>query len=360
LEIDLNAMIGNLNVFRSAIKPDTKVMVMVKAFSYGSGMAEIARILQFHKVDYLAVAVADEGIELRQAGIDLPIVVMNPEEHSFESMIEFRLEPNIYSDEIFNSFGKVLQQHAVVRYPIHLKLDTGMRRLGFDSADRVEQLTEKLLKQEQMIVRSVFSHLAGADEAVHDEFTRDQIMLFQKLSLIVTEKLHYKIFRHILNSAGIERFPEFQFEMVRLGIGLYGVSACENKQIRSISRLKTCISQIRRINAGQTVGYGRKGIVTQDAEIAVLPIGYADGYDRRLSNGVGKVYLKGQVVPVIGNVCMDMCMIDVTGLNASVGEEVELMGEHILVSRIAETIGTIPYEILTGISQRVKRVYLQE
>ncbi|MBV5312039.1 MAG: bifunctional UDP-N-acetylmuramoyl-tripeptide:D-alanyl-D-alanine ligase/alanine racemase [Prolixibacteraceae bacterium] len=360
LEIDLNAMIGNLNVFRSAIKPDTKVMVMVKAFSYGSGMAEIARILQFHKVDYLAVAVADEGIELRQAGIDLPIVVMNPEEHSFESMIEFRLEPNIYSDEIFNSFGKVLQQHAVVRYPIHLKLDTGMRRLGFDSAEKVEQLTEKLLKQEQMIVRSVFSHLAGADEAVHDEFTRDQIKLFQKLSLIVTEKLNYKIFRHILNSAGIERFPEFQFEMVRLGIGLYGVSACENKQIRSISRLKTCISQIRKIEAGETVGYGRKGITIQDAEIAVLPIGYADGYDRRLSNGVGKVYLKGQVVPVIGNVCMDMCMIDVTGLNASVGEEVELMGEHILVSRIAETIGTIPYEILTGISQRVKRVYIQE
>ena len=360
LEIDMNAMIGNLNFFRSLIRPETRVMVMVKAFSYGSGMAEIARILQFHKVDYLAVAVADEGIELRQAGIDLPIVVMNPEEHSFENMIEFRLEPNIYSEEIFDSFRKVLQQHAVVRYPIHLKIDTGMHRLGFDSAEKVEKLADKLAAQEEMVVRSVFSHLAGADEADHDSFTRSQIQQFQQLSSLITEKLPYPIFRHILNSAGIERFPEFQFEMVRLGIGLYGVSSCGNQQIKSISRLKTSISQIRKIEAGQTVGYGRKGIATQDSEIAVLPIGYADGYDRRLSNGVGKVFVNGRVVPVIGNICMDMCMIDVTGLQVAVGYEVELMGEHILVSDMANTIGTIPYEILTGISQRVKRIYLQE
>ncbi len=360
LEIDLNALIGNLNVFRSAIRPETRIMVMVKAFSYGSGMAEIARILQFHKVDYLAVAVADEGIELRQAGIDLPIVVMNPEEHSFENMVEFRLEPNIYSETIFDSFRKVLQQHAVVRYPIHLKLDTGMHRLGFDSIESVEKLTDKLMLQEQMVVRSVFSHLAGADEAVHDEFTLEQIQKFRILSSFILNKLPYKVFRHILNSAGIERFPEYQFEMVRLGIGLYGVSACENRQIRSISRLKTCVSQIRCIDTGQTVGYGRKGLVTKDSEIAVLPIGYADGYDRRLSNGVGKVYVNGQVVPVVGNICMDMCMIDVTGLQVTVGDEVELMGEHIRVSSIAENIGTISYEIFTGISQRVKRVYLQE
>lgn len=360
LEIDLNAMVGNLNVFRSAIKSETKVMVMVKAFSYGSGMAEIARILQFHKVDYLAVAVADEGIELRQAGIDLPIVVMNPEEHSFENMIEFRLEPNIYSEEIFDSFRKVLQQHAVVRYPVHLKLDTGMHRLGFDSNAKVKLLAEKLSSQEEIVVRSVFSHLAGADEAIHDDFTIQQVEQFRQLSAIITEKLPYKVLRHILNSAGIERFPQYQFEMVRLGIGLYGVSACGNEQIKSISRLKTCISQIRRVPAGQTIGYSRKGVVAGDAEIAVLPIGYADGYDRRLSNGVGKVYVKGQIVPVIGNVCMDMCMIDVSGVNAAVGDEVELMGENILVSQIAHSIGTIPYEILTGISQRVKRVYLQE
>jgi len=360
LEIDLNSLIGNLNFFRSAVLPDTKIMVMVKAFSYGSGMVEIARILQFHKVDYLAVAVADEGIELRQAGIDLPIVVMNPEEHSFESMIEFRLEPNIYSEEIFDSFRKVLQQNAVIRYPVHLKIDTGMKRLGFDSVESIERLTKKLLDQEEIVARSVFSHLAGADEAVHDEFTLSQIDWFLKLSALITGKLPYKTFRHILNSAGIERFPQYQFEMVRLGIGLYGVSACGNEQIRSISRLKTSISQIRQISAGQTVGYGRKGQVNRDSEIAVLPIGYADGYDRRLSNGVGKVFLKGQIVPVIGNVCMDMCMIDVTGLNASVGDEIELMGDHILVSDMAAAIGTIPYEILTGISQRVKRVYLQE
>lgn len=360
LEIDLNSLIGNLNIFRSSVLPHTKIMVMVKAFSYGSGMVEIARILQYHKVDYLAVAVADEGIELRQAGIHLPIVVMNPEEHSFESMIEFRLEPNIYSEEIFDSFRKVLQQNAAVRYPVHLKIDTGMKRLGFDSEITVERLAKKIPDQEEIVVRSVFSHLAGSDEAVHDDFTRSQIDRFLQLSALISAKLPYKIFRHILNSAGIERFPEYQFEMVRLGIGLYGVSACGNVQIRSISRLKTSISQIRQINAGQTVGYGRKGQVNRDSEIAVLPIGYADGYDRRLSNGVGKVYLNGQIVPVIGNVCMDMCMIDVTGLNASVGDEVELMGDHIQVSKMAEEIGTIPYEILTGISQRVKRVYLQE
>jgi alanine racemase len=360
LEIDLNAMIGNLNFFRSQIRPETKVMVMVKAFSYGSGMAEIARILQFHKVDYLAVAVADEGIELRQAGIELPIVVMNPEAHSFENMIEFRLEPNIYSEEIFDSFRKVLQQHAVVRYPIHLKLDTGMHRLGFDSAEKVEALVSKLINQEEMVVRSIFSHLAGADESVHDHFTLNQIQQFQQLSAIITEKLPYKVIRHILNSAGIERFPEHQFEMVRLGIGLYGVSACGNAQVKSISRLKTSISQIRDVDAGQTVGYGRKGVVNQTAQIAVLPIGYADGYDRGLSNGVGKVFVNGHVAPVIGNICMDMCMIDVTGLQVSVGDEVELMGEHIQVTDIASSIGTIPYEILTGISQRVKRVYLQE
>lgn len=360
LEINLNEMISNLNFFRSLIRPETRVMVMVKAFSYGSGMAEIARILQFHKVDYLAVAVADEGIELRQAGIELPVVVMNPEAHSFENMIEFRLEPNIYSEEIFDSFMKVLQQHAVVRYPVHLKLDTGMHRLGFDSADKVEKIVARLIDQEEMVVRSVFSHLAGADETVHDSFTLSQIQQFQYLSSIITEQLPYKIFRHILNSAGIERFSQFQFEMVRLGIGLYGVSACGNLQVKSISRLKTSISQIREIDAGQTVGYGRKGVVNQKAQIAVLPIGYADGYDRGLSNGVGKVFVNGAVAPVIGNICMDMCMIDVTGLEVAVGDEVELMGGHILVSDIASSIGTIPYEILTGISQRVKRIYLQE
>jgi len=270
------------------------------------------------------------------------------------------LKPNLYSEEIFNSFRKVLQQNAVVRYPVHLKIDTGMRRLGFDSEKEVSRIADMLVAQEEMAVRSVFSHLAGSDESAHDEFTRHQVAQFEKLSSLIIEKLPYKVFRHILNSAGIERFPQFQFEMVRLGIGLYGVSAIGNSQIKSISRLKTSISQIRDIRAGETVGYGRKGVAKTDMQIAVIPVGYADGYDRRLSNGVGKVFMKNQVIPVIGNICMDMCMIDVTGANVSVGDEVELMGEHILVSKMAEDIGTIPYEILTGISQRVKRVYLQE
>jgi alanine racemase len=235
-----------------------------------------------------------------------------------------------------------------------------MHRLGFDNAESLGSIAEKLVSQTDMLVRSVFSHLAGADEAVHDDFTHFQVEQFLALSSIITEKLTYKVYRHILNSPGIERFPEFQFEMVRLGIGLYGVSTKGAEQVQSIGKFKTSISQIRRIKAGQTVGYGRKGVVAADSEIAVLPVGYADGYDRRLSNGVGKVYLKKQKVPVIGNICMDMCMIDVTGLNAAVGDEVELMGEHIPVNDIALAIGTIPYEILTGISQRVKRVYLQE
>ncbi|HPR85890.1 MAG TPA: alanine racemase, partial [Prolixibacteraceae bacterium] len=217
-----------------------------------------------------------------------------------------------------------------------------------------------LANQEEMIVRSVFSHLAGADEAMHDEFTLGQIKLFQQLSSIITEKLPYKIIRHILNSAGIERFPEYQFEMVRLGIGLYGVSSNGNSQVKSISRLKTNVSQIREIEAGQTIGYGRKGKASTKSKIAVLPIGYADGYDRGLSNGVGKVYVNGKVAPLIGNICMDMCMINVTGIDVNVGDEVELMGEHIQVTDIANSINTIPYEILTGISQRVKRIYLQE
>jgi alanine racemase len=285
---------------------------------------------------------------------------MNPEEHSFENMIEFRLEPNIYSDQVYESFRRVLQQHAVVRYPVHLKLDTGMHRLGFGSVEKVRLLAEKLAVQEQMVVRSVFSHLAASDEAVHDEFTRGQVRKFQELSRVITEKLPYKILLHILNSAGIERFPEFQFEMVRLGIGLYGVSASGNKQVRSISRLKTCVSQIQHVGSGETVGYGRKGVATKVSDIAVLPIGYADGYDRRLSNGVGQIFVNGQFAPIIGNICMDMCMADVTGLNVAVGDEVELMGENIPVGQIAENIGTIPYEVLTGISQRVKRVYLQE
>lgn len=360
LEIDLNKMVNNLNYFRSLIKPETLIMVMVKAFSYGSGMVEISRVLQFHKVDYLAVAVADEGVELRQAGISLPIIVMNPEEHSFENIIEFRLEPNLYSAQIFDSFFNTLKHNAVINFPVHIKIDTGMNRLGFSTESEIQHITHKMLNQEQMIVKSVFTHLAASDEAQHDDFTIEQINRFTNLSNIITRKLPYKVILHILNSAGIERFSEFQFDMVRLGIGLYGISCDKNAKIQNVGKLKTSISQIRLVKAGETIGYGRKGKAKENLRIAVLPVGYADGYDRRLSNGVGKVFINGKIAPVIGNICMDMCMIDVTGLKVEPGDEAELFGEHISVASIAENIGTIAYEILTGISQRVKRVYLHE
>lgn len=360
LEINLNRLVDNLNVFKSRLRPETKVMVMVKAFSYGSGTTEIAKTLQFQQVDYLAVAVADEGIELRKAGIEVPIVVMNPEEHSFESMIEFRLEPNIYSLELFQRFEAVLRQNAASKYPVHIKIESGMNRLGFSSEKELEELSALILKNKSVVVASVFSHLAGSDEAVHDEFTRQQANRFNHLSSFITAKLEYNVSRHLLNSAGIERFPEFQFEMVRLGIGLYGVSSNENNTIKSIGRLKTNVSQIQKIKAGETIGYGRKGTVNGDSEIAILPIGYADGYRRSLSNGVGRVFVKGNFAPVIGNVCMDMCMVDVSGLNAWVGDEVEILGDHVKLAELAEKMDTIPYEVLTGISQRVKRIYIQE
>lgn len=360
LEINLNRLIDNLNLFKSKLLPETKIMVMVKAFSYGSGTSEIARVLQFQQVDYLAVAVADEGIELRRAGIELPILVMNPEEHSFESMIEFRLEPNIYSFDLYKRFAAAVTRNAVSNYPVHIKLETGMNRLGFSSETELRELALMLSHSNQLKVASVFSHLAASDEEIHDKFTLAQAEQFMRFSSIITEKLKYKVWRHLLNSAGIERFAQFQFEMVRLGIGLYGVSANQNRNVRSISSLKTTVSQVKNVPVGETVGYGRKGNILRDSVVAVLPIGYADGYNRRLGNGVGKVYIGGSFAPIIGNVCMDMCMVDVTGLNVHEGDEVEIIGDHVLLSDVARWMGTIPYEVLTSISQRVKRVYIQE
>ncbi|HBL78126.1 MAG: hypothetical protein A2W90_13650 [Bacteroidetes bacterium GWF2_42_66] len=360
LEINLNRLVDNLNFYKSQLRPETKIMVMVKAFSYGSGTSEIARVLQFQQVDYLAVAVADEGIELRRAGIELPIVVMNPEEHSFESMIEFRLEPNIYSLDLCRRFAAAVARNAVSNYPVHIKLETGMNRLGFSSETDIRELAQMLSASRQLRVASIFSHLAGSDEEKHDEFTHLQAEQFQKRASLITEKLDYKVLRHLLNSAGIERFAGFQFEMVRLGIGLYGVSANQSKVIQTIGCLKTTVSQVKQVPAGETVGYGRRGKVMHESEIAVLPIGYADGYDRRLGNGIGHVFVRGQFAPVIGTVCMDMCMIDVTGLNVQEGDEVEIIGDHVKLTDVARWMGTIPYEVLTSISQRVKRVYLQE
>lgn len=359
LEINLNTLVENLNAFKAIVKPETKMMVMVKAFSYGSGTVEIARALEFQKVDYLAVAVADEGIELRQAGIESPIVVMNPEEHSFEAMMEYRLEPNIYSRAVFHKFNLAARSAAVVKYPVHIKLETGMNRLGFSDVEELQQVAEQIQTEEILRVQSVFSHLAATDEPLHDVFTRKQYERFVKLANVVISRQKHKVIRHLLNSAGIERFPEFQLDMVRLGIGLYGV-AVTKLGIRPITHWTSTISQVKIVGREESVGYGRKGQVDQQRKIAVVPVGYADGYDRRFSNGGAKMWVNGASVPVIGNVCMDMTMIDVTGVDVKEGDLVELMGEHIPLSELAAWANTIPYEILTGISQRVKRVYSQE
>ncbi len=359
LEINLNTLVENLNAFKAIVKPETKIMVMVKAFSYGSGTVEIARALEFQKVDYLAVAVADEGIELRQAGIESPIVVMNPEEHSFDAMIEYRLEPNIYSRVVFHKFNMAARSAAVVQYPVHIKLETGMNRLGFSDVEELQQVSEQIQAEEILRIQSVFSHLAAADEPLHDAFTRKQYDRFTELAEVVISRQKHKVIQHLLNSAGIERFPEFQLDMVRLGIGLYGV-AVTKLGVRPITHWISSVSQVKTVGRDETVGYGRKGRADQFKKIAVVPVGYADGYDRRFSNGGAMMWINGAKVPVIGNVCMDMTMIDVTGVDVKVGDLVELMGDHVPLSELAACANTIPYEILTGISQRVKRVYSQE
>jgi len=360
LEVNLNNLVENLNRYRARLMPETKITIMVKAFSYGSGTVEIARALEFQQVDYLAVAVADEGIELRQTGISTPIIVMNPEEHSFEMMLEYRLEPNIYSTEVYEQFDRAARRMAVSDFPIHLKIETGMHRLGFSSAEELEQIALRVPREGRLRIQSVFSHLAASDSADHDGFTKEQYLRFKKLSTPVVANQPNKVIRHILNSAGIERFADYQLEMVRLGIGLYGVSQSDALQAETVARWTTVISQVKTVAAGETVGYGRKGKVTTPKQVAIIPVGYADGYDRRLSNGAGKVWIAGRQYPIIGNICMDMSMIDVTGADVQAGETVELMGEHIQLTDLADWMGTIPYEVLTGISQRVRRVYIQE
>ncbi|GAB7086453.1 bifunctional UDP-N-acetylmuramoyl-tripeptide:D-alanyl-D-alanine ligase/alanine racemase [Marinifilum fragile] len=359
LEVDLNAMVHNLNYFRSLLKPQTKLTVMVKAFSYGSGSVEIANLLQYHRVDYLAVAIADEGVELRNAGINIPIIVMNPEPHSFETMIEYNLEPEIYNLKILHEFQQALRKNVVKNYPIHIKLDTGMHRMGFMELE-LDDLIAQIQNNDHFYIRSVFSHLAGADEEQHDDYTRYQIQLFKQWSDKIRQNFSYTIDRHVLNSAGIERFADAQFEMVRLGIGLYGVSAVHQDKLMNVSTLKTTISQIKTVSKENTIGYGRKGVLEKDARIGVIPIGYADGFSRKLSNGLGKVLVNGKLCPVVGNVCMDMSMIDLSDVEAREGDAVTIFGNDYPVSQMAEQLDTIPYEILTTVSRRVKRIYLQE
>ncbi len=359
LEIDLNAVVHNLNVFKSLLRPETKIMVMVKAFSYGSGDVEIASLLQYQNVAYLAVAVTDEGVHLRNAGIHAPIIVMNPEQASFQQIIDYQLEPNIYSAGLLTAFLKTVTQNGLNDFPVHLKIDTGMNRLGFKTDDEIQKAIQSVLNNGHVKVRSVFSHLAASDDSAFDEFTSQQVSRFEEVVRLVSESINYKFDRHILNSAGIERFPGKQFEMVRLGIGLYGISTT-GLPLKNIGALRSTVSQVKKVKSTETIGYSRKGTLNRESEIAIVPLGYADGLDRKLGNKNGSAFIHGTRVPIIGNICMDMLMLDVTGLNVKTGDRVEIFGPNIPITEVAERAGTIPYEILTGISQRVKRVYLQE
>lgn len=358
LEVDMDAMVHNLNYFRALTPPNTKIAVMVKAFSYGSGSGEVASLLQYNRVDYLMVAFADEGVELRAAGIQVPIAVMNPEAETFDLMIEFNLEPEIYSLELLEAFDRALAKHGIEKYPVHLKLNTGMNRSGIDP-DEVPALLDFFSVKRKVLLRSMFSHLAGSDEAIHDAYTLHQIRTFTDMTEKIQAAFDYRIIRHILNSAGIERFPEYSFDMVRLGIGLHGISAA-GANLQPVSTFKTYIVAVRDVKGDQTVGYGRRGVLNRNSRIAVIPVGYADGLNRHLSRGVGQMLVRGKRVPVVGNICMDACMLDITDTDAQVGDEVEIFGKNIPVTELADKLETIPYEVLTAVSHRVKRVYFKE
>lgn len=360
LEINLDALTHNLNFYRSKLAHNTKLMVMVKAFAYGSGSDEVANLLQFHRVDYLAVAYTDEGVSLREHGISLPIMVMNATSENFGQLIRYNLEPEIYSLSQLKALSEFLQEEKK-SIRIHLKLDTGMHRLGFNHPE-LKTVLAYLADNPAISIASVFSHLAGADEALHNDFSHHQVERFIEMKNYLSQESSIKPLYHILNSAGIVRFPEYQFDMVRLGIGLYGVEASgqEQDQLQPISTLKTTISQIKHIPKGETVGYSRKGVATKDTVLATIAIGYADGFDRRFGQGKGHVYINGHLAPVVGNVCMDMTMVDITGIDASEGDEVIVFGKEMPISTLASAIGTIPYEILTNVSERVKRVFFTE
>lgn len=390
MEIDMDAMIHNLNFFRSRLKPQTKIMIMAKAFSYGSGSYEVANAMAFHHSDYITVAYADEGVSLRQSGIELPIMVVNAEAGGLESVLQYRLEPEIYSFRMLDLLREHLAATAapsaastaaqsaassqamhgagretppsVSHIDIHIKLDTGMHRLGFEEAD-LDRLLAVLSIEPRLRVRSIFTHLATADDPAMDAYTLAQLQRFDRMSAYLKDKLPYgnEVLRHALNTAGICRFPQYQYDMVRLGIGLYGVGVTAEMEgrLETVSTFKTTIAQIRHIAPGEAVGYGRRFVAEKPMKIGVLCVGYADGLNRRLSRGVGRVWIQGQTVPIIGNICMDMCMLDLTDVNANEGDEVILFGKEWPVTYMADALQTIPYEVLTGISPRVKRVYYQ-
>ena len=362
LSINLDAIAHNLKQYKALLKPSTKIMAMVKAFSYGSGGYEIASLLEFNKVDYLAVAYADEGIELRKAGITLPIMVMNAELNTFESLVENNLEPEIFSFSILNEFENYLKSNAINYYPVHIKIDTGMHRLGF-TKDDMGGLCTMLQRNTALKVMSVFTHLVAAESEKEDDFTLHQSDIFESCSSEIERCLGYNFIRHVANTAGISRHPQLQKDMVRLGIGLYGIESNEKLQsaLKNVTTLTTTVSQIKKVKTGDTVGYGRNAKLQRDSVIATIRIGYADGYPRKLGNGKGKMILKDALTPVVGNVCMDMTMLDITDIdNVQEGDEVIVFGETLPLRKIAAWADTIPYEIMTGISQRVKRVYFKE
>ncbi|MEG0038253.1 MULTISPECIES: bifunctional UDP-N-acetylmuramoyl-tripeptide:D-alanyl-D-alanine ligase/alanine racemase [Bacteroides] len=359
LEVNLGAMIENLNHYRSMLRPETKIVCMVKASAYGAGSYEIAKTLQEHHVDYLAVAVADEGAELRKAGITASIIIMNPELSAFKTMFDYKLEPEVYNFHLLDALIKSAAKEGITNFPIHVKLDTGMHRLGFDPTE-VSHLIRKLKNQHSVIPRSVFSHFVGSDGVQFDAFTRNQISVFKQASEELQAAFSHKILRHLCNTAGIQRFPEAQFDMVRLGLGLYGINPVDNSIIHNVSTLRTTILQIRDVPVDDTVGYSRKGELIRPSRIAAIPIGYADGLNRHLGCGRGYCLVNGEKARYVGNICMDVCMIDVTDIDCREGDQAIIFGDELPITVLSDVLDTIPYEVLTSISTRVKRIYYQD
>jgi alanine racemase len=359
LEINMNAVVHNLNEFRHLLKPGTGIIAMVKAFAYGSGSAEIASLLEYNGVSRFAVAYADEGVALREAGITSPVMVMNPDESVMELIIHHNLEPEIYSIGSYSAFAAVARRHGLLHYPVHIKLDTGMHRLGFGMSDFNDLIT-RLTGQQHLKVVSLFSHLAASDDPAHDDFTHRQARLLTDAAGLLQKALGYRFRLHLLNTSGLVRFPEYQFDMVRLGIGLYGIGRHDGVTLRNTGRFVTAVSQVRTVPAGDPVSYGCRGASDHERQIAVIPVGYADGLRRQLGDGRGSLFIRGRRVPVIGSICMDMCMADVTGIDVKPGDEAEVFGANISIEEIALLCNTIPYEILTSIPQRVKRIYVNE
>lgn len=355
LEINLDALVHNLNFYKSRLNKGVKLMVMVKAAAYGNRSFEVANLLNHNQVDYLAVAFTNEGVELREQGIDMPIMVMNPAPESFENILKYNLEPEVYSFEQLRSLISFKGEKSI---NIHVEIDSGMHRLGFEK-NQMNELIAILNDNPSLNVVSIYSHLAGADEEIHNEFSKAQAEYFLEIANKIEETLQIKTLKHILNSAGVVRFPEYQMDMVRLGIGLYGFEATQTKQeaLLPISTLKTIVSQVKKIKQGETIGYGRHGVAKHDTQIATIAIGYADGFLRAFSNGKISLMVNGKLAPVIGNICMDMCMLNISGIEVKEGDEVIVFGEQPSIKQLADAIGTIPYEILTNISKRVPRVF---